>query len=120
MYGTFGYNNITLKCDFMATSAEASPRIMFFTMETAIPCILIFIGNNFILVQVYANNSRILSVMGYVLSSLVCFIYVFCMCMNIFLYLGRQVTVLKYLNETFICFDILFFTLFSIWFYNNI
>lgn len=64
VYGTFGYNNITLKCDFMATSAEASPRIMFFTMETAIPCILIFIGNNFILVQVYANNSRILSVMG--------------------------------------------------------
>ncbi|XP_037783792.1 G-protein coupled receptor moody-like [Penaeus monodon] len=63
VYGNFGYNSMTLKCDFIDTNG-ANPRILFFTMETAIPCILIFIGNNFILIQVYSNNSRILSVMG--------------------------------------------------------
>ncbi|XP_037783793.1 G-protein coupled receptor moody-like [Penaeus monodon] len=62
-YGNFGYNNMTLKCDFIDTNG-ANPRILFFTMETAIPCILIFIGNKFILVLVYSNNRRILSVMG--------------------------------------------------------
>ncbi|XP_063586369.1 melatonin receptor type 1B-like [Penaeus indicus] len=64
VYGNFGYNSMTLKCDFMNSTNGANPRVLFFTMETAIPCILIFIGNNFILVQVYSNNKRILSVMG--------------------------------------------------------
>ncbi|XP_063586370.1 melatonin receptor type 1B-like [Penaeus indicus] len=62
-YGSFGYNPRTLKCDFIGKNG-ANPRVLFFTMETAIPCILIFIGNKFILVQVYSNNRRILSVMG--------------------------------------------------------
>ncbi|XP_047471295.1 G-protein coupled receptor moody-like [Penaeus chinensis] len=56
VYGNFGYNNMTLKCDFINSTNGVNPRILFFTMETAIPCILIFIGNNFILVQVYSNN----------------------------------------------------------------
>ncbi|RXG58754.1 hypothetical protein Avbf_14985, partial [Armadillidium vulgare] len=59
-FGRFGYNQDTLKCDFMPTGNATyfvTPRVFFFALESAVPCFLILIGYVVILMQVYSSKS---------------------------------------------------------------
>ncbi|XP_066963267.1 melatonin receptor type 1A-like [Macrobrachium rosenbergii] len=54
--GSFGYNENFIKCDF----TKETPRLLFFALESLVPCILILIGYIVILFQIYSNDGRIL------------------------------------------------------------
>ncbi|XP_071537525.1 protein trapped in endoderm-1-like [Panulirus ornatus] len=63
-FGYFGYNAEFAKCDFNDNMRYQyfSPRVMFFALESMVPCILILIGYIVILVQVYSSSTRILAI----------------------------------------------------------
>ncbi|XP_050710973.1 uncharacterized protein LOC126995459 isoform X2 [Eriocheir sinensis] len=62
-FGSFGYNELFVKCDFVqvkeGSSASITPRIVFFALESAVPCVLILIGYLVILFQVYSSSSTL-------------------------------------------------------------
>ncbi|XP_063850146.1 G-protein coupled receptor moody-like isoform X2 [Scylla paramamosain] len=65
-FGTFGYNADFVKCDFIdvnETQSLISPRMVFFALESAVPCVLILIGYLVILFQVYSSSAA-LSIFG--------------------------------------------------------
>lgn len=66
-FGTFGYNSYFVKCDFVDTNetlnSVISPRMVFFALESAVPCVLILIGYLVILFQVYSSSAA-LSIFG--------------------------------------------------------
>ncbi|XP_042218880.1 G-protein coupled receptor moody-like [Homarus americanus] len=65
-FGTFGYNPDYVKCDFICSGIHSkwlSPRVMFFALESMVPCILILIGYIIILMQVYSSSNHILSLL---------------------------------------------------------
>ncbi|XP_064085651.1 lysophosphatidic acid receptor 4-like isoform X2 [Macrobrachium nipponense] len=53
---SFSYNEAFVKCDFI----EERPRLLFFAIESLVPCILILIGYIVILCQIYSKDARIL------------------------------------------------------------
>ncbi|RXG74026.1 hypothetical protein Avbf_00885, partial [Armadillidium vulgare] len=58
-FGRFGYNQNTLKCDFMPTGNASyliTPRVFFFGLQSTVPISFIIIGYFVILMQVYSSN----------------------------------------------------------------
>ena len=56
-FKTFGYNNRTIKCDFIDPSEDIwNVRTMFFLFEAAVPASLILICYACILYQVYRSK----------------------------------------------------------------
>ncbi|XP_068202975.1 G-protein coupled receptor moody-like [Palaemon carinicauda] len=53
---SFGYNNKYVKCDFIGET----PRMLFFALESIVPCFLILIGYIVILIQIHSNDAHIL------------------------------------------------------------
>ncbi|KAL7634084.1 UNVERIFIED_CONTAM: hypothetical protein RMT77_015412 [Armadillidium vulgare] len=58
-FGRFGYNQNTLRCDFMPTGNASyliTPRVFFFGLQSTVPISFIIIGYFVILMQVYSSN----------------------------------------------------------------
>ncbi|XP_076059220.1 uncharacterized protein LOC143035904 [Oratosquilla oratoria] len=62
-FGNFSFNSLTFKCDFCNPDRNMiNPRILFFTIESMVPCIFIFVGYMAILCQVYNSSQRLIGI----------------------------------------------------------
>ncbi|KAK8406164.1 hypothetical protein O3P69_007116 [Scylla paramamosain] len=54
---TYGFDNITFKCDMSASRS----KMIFYSLETPLPCLLMLMGTASIIYQVWSNKRRLLA-----------------------------------------------------------